>query len=308
MQFKTIVSTLILASTTLVWASCGSDPKVAEGPKDTATKGNIKVSVDESFMPVMKQELNVFDSSYPEGHIRATYTNEQQCFQDLFKDSARLIVVSRDLTKAEKDALNKSDIGYKSLAIAKDAIAVIVHPNSVDSFMTLGQLKQILLGKFAREYTLVFDNAQSSTMRYMLDSLIPGQKLSSKTYAINNTDSLIDYVSKNDHAIGFIGVTHVYDPESAEPVGEFKKQIQVVSLKNENDTTATDFYKPYQAYIGLKRYPLTRTMYFITRDTWNGLGTGFANFLVDQPGQLIFNKARLFPLRVPVNLREAEIK
>lgn len=307
MQFKTIVSNIVFASSILVWASCGSDTKDAE-PKETATKGNIKISVDETFMPVMAQELNVFDSSFPEAHIKATYTNEQQCFQDLFKDSARLIIVSRDLNKEEKTAFDKREIGYKSLKIVKDAIAVIVHPGSVDSFMTLGQLKQVLLGKFAREYTIVFDNAQSSTVRYMLDSLIPGQKLSSKTYAINNTDSLIDYVAKNEHAIGFIGVTHVYDPESSVDVGSFKKQIQVVSLKDENDTTVTDFYKPYQAYIGLNKYPLTRTFYFITRDSWNGLGAGFANFLVDQPGQLIFAKARLFPLRVPINIREAEIK
>ncbi len=219
-----------------------------------------------------------------------------------------MIITSREMNKDEKAAFDKANIRYRALSVAKDAIAVIVHPNSVDSFMTLGQLKQVLLGKFTREYTIVFDNAQSSTVRYILDSLIPGQKLPSKTYAINNTDSLIAYVAKNEHAIGFIGVTHIYDPESSKPEGEFKKGIQVVALKNENDTTVTDFNQPYQAAIGLKQYPLCRNIYFITRDTWSGLGTGFANFLSSEPGQLIFNKARLFPLRVPVNLRAAEIK
>jgi phosphate transport system substrate-binding protein len=307
MQFKKIVSVGLITLAGLTWTSCGSDKKV-EGPIDTTTKGNIKITVDESFMPVVAQELHVFDSSYPEGHIKATYATEQQCFQDLFKDSARLILVSRNLNKEEKDAFEKNNVRIKSLSVAKDAIAVIVHPGSVDSFMTLGQLKQVLLGKFAREYTVVFDNSQSSTVRYILDSLIPGQKLSSKTFATKNNDSLIDYVAKNEHAIGFIGVTHVYDPESSDPTGAFKKQVQVVSLKDENDTTVHDFYQPYQAWIALKKYPLTRTMYFITRDSWNGLGTGFANFLCNEPGQLIFNKARLVPLRVALNLREAEIK
>lgn len=309
MQFRKIVSTGLLAlSTTLVLNSCSSDNTKDDGPKETTTKGNIKVSVDESFMPVIAQELNVFDSSYPEGHIKATYTNEKQCFEDLFKDSARLIIVSRDVTKDEKAAFDKNGIKLRTLAVAKDAVAVIVHPGSPDSFMTIGQLKQVLIGKFAREYTIVFDNSQSSTVRYMLDTLIPGQKLSSKTYAVKNNDSLINYVAKNEHAIGFIGVTHVYDEQSNKSEGEFKKQIHVVSLKDENDTTVNDFYQPYQAYIALKKYPLSRSIYFVTRDSWNGLGVGFANFLSGDIGQLIFYKARLVPLRVPLNLREAEIK
>lgn len=309
MRFKSILTTGILGLTiSMAMSSCDTPKNNKEQPVETPTKGNIKISVDESLMPVIAQQLTVFDSSYPEGHIHPTYTSEQQCFADLFKDSARLIVVTRDLTQAEKNALEKSDIRVSSKSIAKDAIAVIVHPGSADSFMTLGQLKQILLGKFARQYNIVVENEKSSTIRYMLDSLIPGQQLSKQTFTINNNDSLIDYVAKNEHALGFIGVTHIYDPESTLPEGSFKKQIQVVSLKDENDTAVHDFYQPYQAWIALKYYPLSRTMYFITRDTYNGLGSGLANFLISQQGQLIFNKARLVPLRVPLNLRPAEIK
>jgi len=295
-----------LAVASGLW-SCNGNNKPAE-QKETSTRGNIKIAVDESFMPVLNQELHVFDSSYPEAHITAAFKTEKECFEDLYKDSARLIVVSRDLTPAEKTAYQNNDIGFKSLGIAMDAIAVVVNPASPDSFMTLGQLKQILLGKFARPYTVVFDNAQSGTVRYMLDSLIPGQQLPSNVYAVRNNDSLIDYVAKNEHAIGFVGVSHVYDENSTDPAGAFRKNIRVASLKNEDDTSVTGFYQPYQAWIAQKKYPLRRTMYFITRDTWNGLGAGFANFLSNQAGQLIFLKARLVPLRVPLRLREAEIK
>lgn len=288
--------------------SCGNGKSDKDKNVETTTRGNIKISVDDSYMPVIEQELRVFDSSYPEATITVSYKTEKQCFEDIFRDSARLIVVARDLTKEEKKIFSDNDVKIKSLGIAKDAIAVIVNPASADSFFTLGQLKQILLGKFARPYTVVFDNAQSGTVRYMVDSLISGQKLSSNSYAVRNSDSVIDYVAKNEHAIGFVGVSNVYDPESTKPEGEFKKNITVASLKDENDTTVNDFYQPYQAWIALKKYPLSRTMYFITRDSWNGLGAGFANFLSSEPGQLIFKKARLVPLRVPLILREAELK
>lgn len=291
------------------FASCGnSGQQQTEGTSESTTRGNISVSVDETFMPVMVQELNVFDSSYPEGHIKASYKTEKQCFEDLFKDSARLIVTARDMTEEEKKTYERNNVKVRSLAIAMDAVAVVVNPASPDSFMTLGQLKQVLMGKFARQYTVVFDNNQASIVRYMLDSLIPGAQLSSNVYAVKNNDSLIAYVSKNEKAIGFVGVTHMYDPESVKPEGEFRKGVAVVALKDENDTAVTDFYQPYQAWIALKKYPLRRKMYFITRDTWSGLGTGFANFLSSEAGQLIFNKAKLVPLRVSLRLRPAEIK
>ena len=308
MRLGTYVSWALAALVTATSFFSCSENQVKQGNQESTTRGNIKISVDESYMPVIAQELNVFDSSYPEAHVTAAYKTEKQCFDDLFKDSARLIVVSRDLTPAEKSVYEKNQVKVRTLAIAKDAIAVVLNPASPDSFLTLGQLKQILLGKFARQYTVVFDNAQSGTVRYMLDSLIPGQQLPSNTYAVRNNDSVLDYVSKNEHAIGFVGVNRVYDEESTIPEGKFKSNIVVASLKNENDTTIKDFYQPYQAWIAQKKYPLSRTMYFITRDSWNGLGAGFANFLSSEAGQLIFLKSRLVPLRVALRLREAEIK
>jgi phosphate transport system substrate-binding protein len=66
-------------------------------------------------------------------------------------------------------------------------------------------------------------------------------------------------------------------------------------------------YKPYQAYIAPNWYPLTRKLFYINKETYPGLGTGFANFLAKDRGQLIFKQARLFPLRSDVIFREASV-
>jgi len=71
---------------------------------------------------------------------------------------------------------------------------------------------------------------------------------------------------------------------------------------------SSDYYnKPYQSYIALKSYPLTRAFYFIVREPYFGLGTGFANFLGGNQGQLIIGKYRLFPARLNIVFREATI-
>jgi phosphate transport system substrate-binding protein len=291
----------------LFFTSCNNGKEVKQENVETTQKGSISITVDESFKPVIEQELKVFDSSFPEATIRVQYKPENQCIEDLFKDSARLILTTRDITPQEKQTMLNNGVKVRSMQVAMDAIAVIVHPGSADSLMTLGQLRSILLGTFTRPYTIVFDNQQSGTVRYMMDSLIPGQKLSSKSYAVKDNESVIKYVSENEGSLGIVGVSHVYDPEDTDvnSVGVFRKGIRVVSLM---DDSTGRFYEPYQAYIALKKYPLRRSLYFISRESWQGLGTGFINFLCSEPGQLIFSKARLVPLRVQLRIREAEIK
>jgi phosphate transport system substrate-binding protein len=68
-----------------------------------------------------------------------------------------------------------------------------------------------------------------------------------------------------------------------------------------------EFYKPYQAYIALRVYPLARNLFYINRETYPGLGTGFANFLSGERGQLIFHHAHLFPLQTNIVIRDAAI-
>ena len=67
------------------------------------------------------------------------------------------------------------------------------------------------------------------------------------------------------------------------------------------------FVKPYQANIMLKRYPLVRGLYYILKENYNGLGSGFANFLNYEKGQLIFRRAYLWPAKMNFNIRSATL-
>lgn len=294
------IPVLIFLGLTFLAAGCGDDPKA---PTDTLTKGAISISVDETYRPVIEQQLKVFDSSYPEAKITPAYKPESECFTDLLEGKARLILVTRKPLPEEEKAYEARKIVTSSLAVARDAVAVIVHPESADSMLSLAQIRGILTGQYKTPYRVVFDNAGSSTLRYITDSLIPGQRLGPNVYAARGNDSVVDYVSKNPAAIGFIGLSYVADPRDTK-TGAFLSKVRVAAIQN--DSTG-EFVKPYQAFIALRSYPLTRDLFYVSRETYPGLGTGFANFLTRERGQLIFQQAQLFPLRVSVVIREAAI-
>ncbi len=299
MQLLKNILFLILFS--FILSSCGDDTPKHE---DTLSKGVIDISVDESYQPIIDEVLKVFDSSYPDAKINIHYKPEAECFKDYFDNKARIILVTRQLTKAEKDLCDQKKIWPSSMSVARDGIAVIVNKESTDSIMDMNALKGILTGIYKKKYTVVFDNQASGMLRYVTDTLLKGAKFGSNVYAAKGNNDVIDYVSKNPEAIGFVGMSYVYANEDTSAAGTFINNVKVVAMQNDTDR---QFYKPYQAYVALKSYPLSRNLYYINSESYHGLGTGFANFLVSQHGQLIFLHAHLFPLQSSLVIREAKV-
>ena len=130
----------------LAWG-CHSKEQ-AEEPKDNYYQGTIHVSCDESFKPVIDAEVAVYQNSFPDTKIIVHYKPEADCLRDLAVDSIRMVIATRTFTEPERfymiDSLN---VQPTSDVVAKDAIAVIVHPSNPDSFFTMQKIRDLVGGK-----------------------------------------------------------------------------------------------------------------------------------------------------------------
>ncbi len=297
---RLVSNILVLLTFSICAISCDDTPK----PADTIGKGTIDISADETYKPVIDEQKKVFDSSYPEAHVNIHYKPEAECFKDYFEGKARIILVTRELSKAEKEVCTSKKIFPSSDALAGDGIAVIVNNESKDTLLDRIALTGILTGSYNKKITVVFDNQESSTVRFITDSVLKGGKLGANVFAAKGNKEVIDYVAKNPDAIGFVGMGYVFANEDTSKAGTFINSVHVVAIKNEKDG---QFYKPYQAYIALKSYPLTRKLFYVSAESHHGLGTGFANFLSSHSGQLIFLHDHFFPLKEQIVIRDVEI-
>ncbi|MBL7711429.1 MAG: substrate-binding domain-containing protein [Chitinophagaceae bacterium] len=291
----------IFLCSSLLFAACGEDktPKVT----DTLTSGALTISVDETYKPVMEQEVKVFMSNYPEAKVSVQYKPEAEAIKDYLEGKVKLVVVSRELTEAEKNYCLETKNVPSSLVLAKDAIAVVLAKDAKDTLFSKTQLKGIIGGQFAKKYTVVFDNAGSSTLKYITDSLMRGEPVGKDIYAAKSNEAVIDYVVKNPSAIGFVGLSYISDTIDS-TAERFTTHVKIAGIMNDS---LQQFYQPYQADIALKHYPLVRKMTYIKNETYPGLATGFSNFLASDVGQLILGKARLVPMRMSLVIREAAI-
>ena len=285
----------------------------SDKPLSTTTSGSVNISIDESFQPLMESVVDTFEGIYDRADIEASYKSEGEVMKDFLNDSTRTIILSRELTPAEVSAFEQNKRIPRTTKIAIDAVALITNPNNPDTLMTLEEVKNIFNGKTTSwtgmdessklgDITIVFDNNNSSTARYVRDSLTTNQTLPKNTFAANSHQALIDYVAQNENALGVIGVNWISDLDDSTAIS-FLNKINVLGVSEEaNPVTTESFYQPYQAYIAQGVYPLRRFLYVISTEGRAGLGTGFASFLGGDQGQRIFLKSGLVPATMPVRI------
>jgi phosphate transport system substrate-binding protein len=287
--------------------SCHSGGGNGTAVDDTPGKGTIRISVDESFKPIIDSQIKVYMASNPEANIIAEYKPEAECLRDLQNDSTRMVIVTRGLSKGENEGF-EAKLGFKPSwgLLAYDAVAVLLHQQSKDSVFTMSELRAMLLDQSPKSYQIVMDgNKATSTVRFAIDSLLKGQPLGRQVVAAKSSPDVIDYVSRTPGSLGMVGVSWIGNPDDSLQL-TFMKKVQVAALQCDG-CPGKPFTRPYQANIAMGRYPLIRGLYFILKENYNGLGRGFVNFLIYERGQLIFKRAYLLPGRMNFEVRNMRI-
>lgn len=288
--------------------SCNRKNKNADFVYDTPNSGTINISVDESFEPVIEAAIKVYEGTHPGTKIIAHYKPEAECFKDFFKDTSnRMIIVTRGLTLKESryysDSLNYSPFSDR---VAWDAITIVTNQKNTDTLYTLDDLQQLLQGKKGNAKKVVFDGLNAtSTVRFAIDSILHGGSFdTSVVKAVRSSKEVLNYIADNTDAIGLVGISWIGNPEDTAQVNLLKKmKIAYVECKL---CDSTPYVKPTQQSINTKRYPLVRGLYYIVKENYSGLGSGFAAFLKYERGQLIFRRAYLGPV-MDFDVRKVEI-
>lgn len=297
-------------------AACNGKSK--SGRTDTYSSGAISFASDESFSPIIDEEIQVFESIYTKAKLTPIYTNELDAVNLLMKDSIQLVIASRNFTKKELQNLKDRNFQPVAIPLAYDGLSFIINRANTDSCISLKNIRRVLSGQAKTwadivpgskrgDILVVFDNKQSSTVHYCVDSLLGGKPINSPNImAANKSKEVIDYVERTPNAIGIIGSNWLNDHRDTTNT-TFKKNITVMSVSRNDVATAMNSWKPYQAYLFDGRYPLVRTIYALLNDPLRALPWGFAHFIEQQKGQLIIFQAGLLPVSGNVTIKSVNI-
>ena len=289
--------------------SAGCKTKNVTVYPDSPLHGTINISVDESFKPVIDEQIKMYEASYPGTKINVHYKPEAECLKDILNDSAtRLVIVTRGLNKKEETYFEDS-VSYipRYDKIATDAIAIVVNINSTDTVFTLKRLQDQLSGRLGTKQHVVFDGlSATSTVRFAMDSILKGKAFDTAAVkAVKSSKEVLNYIASDVNAIGMVGITWIGNPEDTVQINMLKK-VKIAYVEC-GICTDSPYVKPSQLSILTKRYPLVRGLYYILKENYSGLGSGFVDFMQFERGQLIFKRAYLGSSKIGFAIRNIKI-
>jgi phosphate transport system substrate-binding protein len=277
----------------VVFFACNQNNK-PKNEEETILKGSTSVLVDETLLPIVKDQVEVFESLY-EAKIKVNAKSEAETILALSKDTSKIAILSRKLNPEEVKVFESKKIKPRTTVFATDAIAFISNQRNKDTLIALQEVVNFLKGMPNTSIKgLVFDNPNSSTVRYM-NELAGIKELPSKgIFSFKTNEEVIQFVSENEGMIGVVGVNWLMEPSlKMRPIVD---KINILSVKG---IGKTDYFAPTQNNLAEKKYPLARDLYIINCQGYSGLGMGFASFIAGEVGQRITLKSGLLPVNMP---------
>lgn len=282
MKFKLHV---LLLSLLTLFTACKNETKTVDDPQ----QGTITISADESFRSVAEALTERYMALNPKTKINLVIKKEDLGFLDLLEGKARAIVMSRELSSAEKEAFkSKIDMKMEPARFAADAVVFIVPKNSVRENISMEELEKELHSDAKK---IIFDGTNSSNLNFVSQKFktTPDQL---KYSIISGNKNIIRELSRYPDKIGAISLNTFSRPYDKESV-DFRNSVKIISVVKNNQS-----YSPDIKNLKNMTYPFTRVLYFLTNEAYYGLGNGFIRFSCQQLGQIVVEKEGLQPYNI----------
>ena len=191
--------------------------------------------------------------------------------------AAHIGMSSRELQPEEKD--------LRKIEVARDGLAVIVHPSNPLEGLTLLQVKSVfngevgnwrILGGFGRGIDVVTREEGSGT-RGAFQELVMGQDRIFKGAIVQDSNGTVrEIVAGDPQAIGYISLGLVND------------RVKALRL---------DGVAAGEEAIRRKEYKLVRPFLFVTSGPPGGPARAFIDFVLSDEGQALIKREGLLPIR-----------
>lgn len=265
-------------------ASCREKKKTA-----SYNKGDIELVADDSFKSVAEAIAEAYSINYPETKITVKTEKEDLGFLDLLHDRAKLIIMSRNLSKEEiKEYEKQVELKFQPAKFAADAVVFVVPKNST---LTELSYEDIRTGLRSGEKKFIFDGTNSSNLNFVAQNM--GQQPKNLKFSIiPGNENLISQLNKYPDKIGVVGLNTISRPYGAE-AEKLRAEIKILPVVYKGK--ALD---PSPENLKSMAYPFTRILYFLTNEGNFNLANGIIRFACTHLGQMVVEKEGLQPYNI----------
>ncbi|PXF61912.1 MAG: phosphate-binding protein [Candidatus Methanogaster sp.] len=277
---RTVVATLLIAVITASLLGSG-----CIGNKDAGTQEHaieLRVTGSTTVLPIVDECARVFMENNPGDKIYPSGGGSSLGVKAVADGIADIGTASRDLKDSEKAS-------YPDLVthgIAKDGVAIVIHPSNRVSDLTIEQLQGIYTGKITNWKDVGYEDAEimvvsreeGSGTRDCFEQVVLAptkEEITANAIIQDSNGKTRTTVAGNKDAIGFLSLGYV------------NSDIRAVSL---DDT------EPTIENIRSGDYAISRTLWMITDGAPDADEQAFLDFVLSENGQEIVSDVRFIPV------------
>jgi phosphate transport system substrate-binding protein len=240
------------------------------------SKAGITVAGSTSVEPFAELLAEEYMSTYPQSHIYVQGGGSTAGIEAVITRAAKIGMSSRPLLGQEKNLY--------SVTIAKDAIAIILHPKNPIQDLSLDQIREVFSGKIkswkelkgiSRPIVLVTREEGSGTREAFQKFVMEKEDISLESLVQDSNGAVRQVVASNPSAIGYISL------------GLVNNQVKALKVSG---------VEPNLTDIENGKYTLVRSFLFVFNEEPVGETKSFLEFVLSPLAQKLLLKEGLVPI------------
>jgi len=262
---------------------------MALGPKQT-----LKLSGSTTVLPIAQKAAETYMASHPNADIQITGGGSGVGVQQIGEKSVDIGMSSRELSSTE---VTKYPSLYKNV-IAKDGIAIIVHPTNEIKVISAQNVADIYTGSKAK-WSQVFGAAVPNTNQQIVvigrdsasgtreffdkapEGILQGSAPTKSMLEKNSNGAVAQTVAQTPGAIGYVSIGFISNDVKALPIW-YNDPTKAIAATVDNVRTKT--------------YPINRELFMFTNGNPTGLAKDYIDFITSPAGQKIVSDEGYVPL------------
>lgn len=211
----------------------------------------------------------------------------------LLNGATDICAASRKIKNKEVMQALEKNIHPIEITVARDGIAVVVHPDNPVSELTVEQLSEIFTGRLDNwssvagpdePIAVLSRESSSGTYVYFQEMIMKKRDYMQDAKLLPATSTIIQAVSTDEWAIGYVGLGYAVAA---------KDRVKIVGVKVDDPSSAV---VPSEETVQSGEYPIARPLYFYTSGEPAGATKQFIDFCLSSEGQAIVRSAGYVPV------------
>jgi phosphate transport system substrate-binding protein len=235
-------------------------------------------------LPIAQAAAEAYMDNNPDADITVRGGGSGTGIAALIDGATDIADASRAMKTKEIKTAKEKGVNPVAHVVARDGIAVVVHPDNPITKISKEDVKKIYTGEITRwdkvsgkgTIVVISRDAASGTFEAFNELALEKAKLTDGALMLASNLEIARTVAQTPGAIGYVGLGSLTDDIKALPV---------------------DDVLPSEATVNDESYPLARPLFMYTAGSPKGLAKSFIDFVMSPAGQEIVKEAGFVPVK-----------